>query len=466
MGIVNRVFELDERETTVRREILGGITTFMALSYIIFVQPAMLAEAGTQGNPFPPGGILIATCVGSAFACVLMGFLANYPIALAPAMGHNVFFTYTVCLGMGYSWQQGLTAVFIGGCVFLVLSAFGFRAKIMEIIPDSLKHAIAGGIGLLLTLIGMEYAGLVVDAPGVLVKFGDIHDPYTLLAVFGLAVTLMMMALKVRGAILIGIILTAVVGCLSTALGYDLLDYHQLSSYSDLGGGQTFFALDFRGLFSGGGESGGVAGFLAAGGPVTVILTFLFLDVFDTVGTLVGVSERAGLMEDGKLPGARAALFSDSAGTVVGSVLGTSTITSYVESAAGVQAGARTGLANLVTAACFLGAILFYPFLGIVASEAGGEGSGLYPVIAPALIAVGAMMITSIRDLDWDDPTELIPAFLTLVFMPFTVSITEGIAVGFIAYSGLKLVTGRGEEVHWGLHLVALALLARYVFLM
>lgn len=444
MSAAERFFHLSERDTTVRREALAGLTTFMTLSYIVFVQPAMLSLAG-----MPFGGVFVATCVASAVACLLMGFLANYPIALAPAMGHNVYFVFIVCIVMGYTWQQALAAVFVGGCIFLVLSFFGFRARIMEVIPDSLKRAIAGGIGLLLTLIGLEYAGLVVDAEGVLVRFGDIHNRYTLLAVFGLAVTLVLLAFRVRGAILFGILATAAVGCLATVFGYELIGHPKLESFRNLRPAETWFAMDFRGLMS---RSG-----------LTVIATFLFLDVFDTVGTLVGVSERAGLLVDGKLPKARWALFSDAAGTVVGAAMGTSTITSYVESAAGVQAGGRTGLANVFTAACFLLAMLLYPVLGIVASPAGD--SNLFPVIAPALIVVGAMMLVSIRGLDWDDPTELLPAFLTLAIMAFTVSITEGIAMGFISYSLLKVATGRGREVHWGLHAVSLALLLRYVFL-
>ena len=448
-GFLNAKFDLDGRETTIGREILGGITTFMALSYIIFVQPAMLSNAG-----MPEGGVLVATCVASAVACLLMAFLANYPIALAPAMGHNVYFTFGVCVGLGWSWQQGLSAVFVGGCVFLVLSFFGFRARIMELVPESLKRAIAGGIGLLIALIGMEYAGLVVDAQGVLVKFGDIHNRYTLLALFGLGITILLMARGTRGAILYGIVATTVVGCLATAVtpaDWVLLDYQEIESFESLKPSETILKLDFEGLFT-------------AKGALTVILTFLFLDIFDTVGTLIGVSERANLLEDGKLPRARGALFSDAAGTVLGATMGTSTITSYVESAAGVQAGARTGLASVATAVCFLLAILAYPFLGVVASGM-GEAGNLYPVIAPALIVVGAMMLVSIRGVDWDDTTELIPAFLTMVVMPFAVSITEGIALGFISYSVLKLATGRGREVHWTFHLLSLALLLRYIFL-
>jgi AGZA family xanthine/uracil permease-like MFS transporter len=455
MDFLDRMFDLKERDTTIGREILGGVTTFMALSYIIFVQPTILAAAG-----MPPGGVFLATCVASAVACIYMALLANYPIALAPAMGHNAFFAFIVCgpvadKGFGLEWPAALAAVFIGGLIFSVLSFFGFRARIMELIPESLKHAIAGGIGLLIALIGMEYAGLVIGSESTLVQFGHIHNKYTLLALFGLSVTITLLAWNVRGAILWGIAMSTAAGCLSTLVApgdWVLLDYHNIGSYRMLASTETILNLDFGGLFT-------------ANGALTVVLTFLFLDVFDTVGTLTGVSERAGLMEDGQLPEARWALFSDSAGTIIGSVLGTSTITSYVESAAGIQAGARTGLANIATAACFVLAILAAPFLGVVASEVGKEGSNLYPVIAPALIVVGAMMLVSVRKLDWDDTTELIPAFLTLVIMPFAVSITEGIALGFIAYSGLKLVTGRGKEVHWGFHLVSFVLLLRYMFL-
>jgi len=450
MEWLEKTFKLKENQTNVRTEVLAGATTFMTLSYIIFVQPAIMGAAGTAENPLPGGGILFATCVASAIACLLMAFLANYPIALAPAMGHNAFFAFVVCKTMGYSWQQALAAVFVAGAIFMILSFFGVRAAIMEFIPAGLKRAIAGGIGLLITLIGLEYAGIVVDSPATLVTFGDIKSRYTLLALLGLGVTVVLLALDVKGAILFGIIATAVVGCLMSALGLPTLKL-EVQKFTSLDPKSTMFALDFKGILTGSG--------------LVVILTFLFLDVFDTIGTLVGVSERAGLLDErGRLPRARWALFSDAAGTVVGSLLGTSTITSYIESAAGVQAGGRTGLANVTTAVLFLLALLLYPFLGIV-SSAVGPGANLYPVIAPALIVVGAMMLKSLAGLNWEDPTELLPAFLTLVIMPLTVSITEGIAFGFISYSVLKLVTGRGREVHWGFHLVSIALLLRYVFL-
>jgi len=451
MAWIEDTFKVSERGSTVGREILGGVTTFMALSYIIFVQPAMMHEAG-----IPVAGAFIATCVASALACILMAFTANYPIALAPAMGHNAYFTYFVVLTLGFTWQQGLTAVFIGGCVFVGLSFLGFRAKVMEFIPDSLKRAIAGGIGLLITLIGLEYAGVIVGSPATGVMFGTVQRPGTLLALFGLLLMVVLIARGVRGAVLYGIVGTTVLGVVLTAAGVPVLDL-KLKSFESLDPRGSLFALDFGGL-------------LSAKGALTVILTFLFLDVFDTVGTLIGVSERAGLLdEQGRLPRARWALFSDASGTVVGALMGTSTVTSYVESAAGVQAGARTGLANLGTAALFLLSIVLYPLFGIVASchvyDEAGFHMAQYPVLAPALIVVGSMMLKSLARLKWDDPTEFLPAFLTVAVMPLAVSITEGIAFGFISYSVLKLVTGRAREVHWGFHLMSLILVCRYVFL-
>lgn len=457
MGSLDSTFKISERGSTVGREILGGITTFMALSYIIFVQPSMMSRAGV-----PIEGAFIATCVASAIACVLMGLLANYPIALAPAMGHNAYFAFVVVMGLGFSWQQGLTAVFIGGCVFVLLSFVGFRAKLMEFIPDSLKRAIAGGIGLLITLIGLEYAGIVVGSGATGTKFGNILSPVTLLALFGLALTLILMALEVRGSVLWGIVGTTALGLLLTLRGVTVgsggapLLNLQLTGYETLSPRGSMFALDFAGLFS-------------KEGFVAVVLTFLFLDVFDTVGTLIGVSERAGLLDaQGRLPKARWALFSDASGTVIGALMGTSTITSYVESAAGVQAGARTGLANLATAAMFLLSILLYPLLAIVATchtyTKDGFFISQYPVLAPALIVVGSMMLKSLAKLEWDDATEFLPAFLTVIVMPLAVSITEGIAFGFISYSLLKLVTGRVRDVHWGFHVISLVLVLRYVF--
>ncbi len=452
MAGIDEYFGISQRGSTLAREVAGGVTTFMALSYIIFVQPAMMSEAGV-----PFGGAFVATCVASALACVLMGWLANYPIALAPAMGHNAFFTYIVVKQLGFSWQSALAAVFIGGYVFVILSFFGFRARIMELIPDALKRGIAGGIGLLITLIGLEYAGIIVGSTATGVTFArDLTQPVPLLAVAGLVLTLILIARGVRGAVLLGIAGTTLFGLVLTLAGIPVLNL-ELKDYGTLDFGESLYALDLHGLFT-------TRGFLA------VILTFLFLDIFDTVGTLVGVGERAGLLdEQGRLPRARWALFSDACGTVVGSIFGTSTITSYVESAAGVQAGARTGAANLVTGALFLLSIALYPLLGVVASshvyDAGSFHIQQYPVLAPALIVVGAMMLQGIARLEWEDATEFLPAFLTVVVIPLAVSITDGIAFGFIAYSLLKLITGRGREVHWGFHLISFVLVLRYIFL-
>jgi AGZA family xanthine/uracil permease-like MFS transporter len=450
MDSLERVFKVGERHSTVGREVLGGVTTFMALSYIIFVQPAMMADAG-----IPRSGAFVATCVASAIACVLMGLLANYPIALAPAMGHNVYFAYVVVGVLGFTWQQGLTAVFVGGCVFVLLSFVGFRARLMEIIPDSLKRGIAAGIGLLITFIGLQYSGLVVGSTATGIRFGHIHSPTTLLALFGLALTLLLIALNVRGAVLWGIVGTTLAGLAATRAGIPVLKLGG-AEHEAIAPASTLFKLDFGGLF-------------AAKGWLAVVLTFLFLDVFDTVGTLVGVSERAGLLdESGRLPRARWALFSDAAGTVAGAVMGTSTITSYIESAAGVQAGARTGLANIVTAVLFLLSLLAYPLLAVVATcntyTEDGFRISQYPVLAPALIVVGSMMLKSLARLNWDEATEFLPAFLTAVIMPLTISITEGISFGFISYSLLKLLTGRGRDVHWAFHAVSAVLVLRYIF--
>lgn len=466
MGALDRAFRLKERGTDVQTELLAGATTFMTLSYIIFVQPVVMSETGMDA-----GAVMVATCVASAIACVVMALTTNYPIALAPAMGHNFFFSLVVCKLLGFTWQEALAAVFISGSIFVALGFFGFRARIMDVIPDNLKHAIAGGIGLLIALVGLEYAGIVVGTAGTWVGLGQLKNPYTMLALFGLGVTLALYALRLKGAILLGIVLTAAAG-----LATGLLDWHGVQHYKTLDASKTLFKMDFAGLFTHGIPEGQpvTAGAVLANlrTPLSVILVFLFLDVFDTVGTLIGVSERAGLLVDGRLPKARWALFSDAVGTVVGACMGTSTITSYVESAAGVQAGGRTGLTSLTTALLLVAALLAYPFLGVISSAhlavlpaLPTYKATLYPVIAPSLILIGAMMLQGLKSIRWDDPTEYVPAFMTLIIMPLTVNITEGIAFGFITYSLLKLVTGRLRDSHWGIHVLSVILLLRYVFL-
>ncbi|HXV79478.1 MAG TPA: NCS2 family permease [Candidatus Binatia bacterium] len=434
-------FRLRETGTSVGTEIRAGATTFMTMSYIISVQPTVLASAGMDF-----GAVMMATCLSSALATFLMGLLANYPIALAPAMGHNFFFAFTVCLAMQIPWQAALGAVFISGTLFLFLSFFGLRESIINALPATLKSAIAAGIGLLIGLVGFEWAGIVVDAPGTLVGLGDLRSPPTVMALFGTILIAVLMVLKVRGAILLGIMATALIG-----IPLGLVKYQGIIG-APPSISPTLLQLDI--------------GAALKLGLLNVIFIFFFLDLFDTVGTLVGVSQQGGFMKDGKLPRARPALLSDSFGTVSGALLGTSTVTSYIESSAGIAEGGRSGLANMVTGILFLASILFFPIAEMLGGGyAVSKDLVLYPVIAPALIIVGSMMLKTVRDIPWDDPTEAIPAFLTLMVMPMTFSITEGIAFGFISFALLKLVRGQGREVHWLLYLFAGLFVIRYLFM-
>lgn len=441
--LLEKVFKLKKNNTTISIELIAGATTFVTMCYIIFVQPIILKDALGPGEDVDAfmAGVFAATCIASAIAIFLMAFLANYPIALAPAMGHNVFFAITVCgTGAGafkFGWNAALGAVFISGCIFLVLSFFGFRERLLNAIPRSIKNAIAVGIGLLIALVGLEYAGLVVPISGPKLPYlelGPIGSPAVLLALIGLALMSVLIALKVRGAILIATLATAVIGALP---GFRIVTYSGIADLPHMS--YTIFKLDIPGVFTAG---TGVAA------VVIVIFVFFFLDLFDTVGTLVGIGERAGFMkEDGTLPRAKQALFSDAAGTVVGATLGTSTVTSYIESAAGVASGGRTGLANIATGLLFLVALFFSPIVKMVsASVMLSPGVFAYPVIAPALIIVGSMMMKSVLKIDWDDPTEYIPAFITIIIMPVTFNIALGIGFGFISYTLLKLVTKRLKD--------------------
>lgn len=432
-------FKLRENNTTIQREITAGVTTFMTMSYIIFVQPAVLSVVGMDF-----GAVMVATCLSSAIATFLMGVLANYPIALAPAMGHNFFFAFTVVLAMGIPWQTALGAVFISGSIFIATSSFGLRETIVNSVPDSLKHGIAIGIGLLIALVGLEWAGIVVDAPGTFVGLGNLKAPPTLLSIFGLSVIATLMVLKVRGAILWGIGASVLAG-----LPFGLVKYYGVASLPP-SISPTFLKLDILGAIN--------------LGLISVIFVFFFLDLFDTVGTLIGVGEQGGFIKDGHLPRARQALFSDAVGTVFGALLGTSTLTSYIESAAGVSEGGRTGLANMITGLLFIVALFFYPLVQMIGGGYKmGEDHYLYPTIAPALIIVGSMMFSGAKRIRWEDPTESIPAFLTLITMPVTFSITEGIAFGFISYALLKLVSGRWREVPVVVNIFAVLFVTRYL---
>jgi AGZA family xanthine/uracil permease-like MFS transporter len=430
---IARYFQLEAYGTTFQREVLGGITTFLAMSYIIFVQPGVLSQAGMDFR-----AVLSATCLAAAISTFLMGLLANYPVALAPGMGENFFFVYTLCgvvpLGFGLTWREALAAVLLAGIFFVAITLSGLRAKIVNSIPSSLKCGIAAGIGLFITFIGLQYGGLVVNSPGTLVRLGDFRHPVTLVTVLGVLVTLILLAFRVRGAILVGIVVSTLIAGVAGLVHYQGFFSAQLHL------SPTFWQFDLRGLFG-----------VTPARLGSAIFVLFYLALFDTVGTLVGVGKQAGLIREGKLPRVDRALFADAVGTTVGAGLGTSTITCYIESAAGVSDGARTGLASMVTGGLLLASMFFSPLAsmiggGVNVAPPGQDPLFRYPTLAPALIVVGSMMLKIVRELEWDDPTEYLPAFLILVGIPLTFSIADGIAFGLISYSVAKLATGRWRE--------------------
>ncbi|MHC4197371.1 MAG: NCS2 family permease [Planctomycetota bacterium] len=446
---MQRVFPLKESNTTVVTEVIAGVTTFLSLSYIIFVQPTVLSTCGMDF-----GAVMTATCIASAVATIVMGVLARYPIALAPAMGHNFYFAFIVAApvaagGLGFSWQTALGANLIAGGIFVIFSATGirFRERILEITPPCLKHSIAVGIGLLIALVGFQYGGVIVPNSGTIVGMGNPHSPEVWTTLFGVLLMGSLIVWRVKGAILIG--MAATVG-MSIPLG--LVEFHGIVSLPP-SPAPTFAQFNFQEMFKD----------LEI---ITVVFVLFFMDVFDTVGTLIGVAEYGGFMKGEKLPRANWALLSDAIGTVVGATLGTTTVTCYIESTAGIQAGGRTGLANMVTAFLMLISLFLFPLVQTVGGGYQVDGERyLYPVIAPALIIVGSMMLGSTKKIDWDQPSEAIPAFLTMSIIPYSMSITEGLAFGFVSYSILKTVRGKGHKVHWAVHLVSAAFVARYVLL-
>ena len=440
ISVLERRFHLSAHGTTVGTEALAGLTTFLTMGYIVFVQPAVLSAAGMDF-----GAVMVATCLSTAIATALMAVLANYPIAVAPAMGHNFFFAYSVVVGLKVPWQVALGAVAIAGVVFVLTAGIGLRERVITAIPPSLKHAIAAGIGLLIAMVGLQWAGLVVAAPGTLVTLGNLHSRPVAVALVGLLVTAALMARGVTGALLWGILASAAVGF---PLG--VVQYRGIFS-APPSLAPTFLQLD-------------IAGALAPA-MIPVVAVFFVLALFDSIGTLVAVGHQAGLMRGGSLPRAREALLADAAGTVAGAALGTSTVTAYIESGTGVAAGGRTGLTALVTAVLFLAALFVSPLVRMIGGGYSEGGTTLYPVVASPLILVGAMVIGTVREIDWTDPTEGIPAFLTIIVMPLAVSITEGVAFGVVAYAALKIATGRARQVHPLLHAFALLFILRYLFL-
>ena len=513
---IDRMFGITESGSTLSREIIGGFTTFATMSYIIFVQPTVLSAAG-----MPFGSVLLATCFSACFASVLMGILAHYPVALAPGMGENFLFAFTVCGavtmgGMGFSWQAGLAIVLISGAIFVFISLFAVRTTLLNALPACLKNSIGPAIGMFIAFIGLQWGGIIAPSPATMVSLGNLHRAAPAITLLGVAVIAVLLSRKIPGGILIGIMVTYIAGLLAGVLRSETFSQITRNQWlfclfigaSALGAGvtilrrrsaspwtvsllcafliwvgtlsvftpfrivglpreisfETFFNLDFGEL----GRQWHKA--------LTAIALFFFLDLFDTVGTLVGVASHAGLLQrDGTLPRAGRAFFADAAGTCAGALFGTSTVTSYIESVSGVAAGARTGLAPVVTGLCFVGAVLLSPAVEIVGQDYGPVFYGsdpfaphvaMYPAVAPALIVVGLLMMRALKNIDWDDITEALPAFFTVAIMVFGYGITEGVALGCISFSVIKTLAGRYRDVHPFMYGVAAILIFRYVFLM
>jgi AGZA family xanthine/uracil permease-like MFS transporter len=430
MALLERVFHLRENQTTPRRELLAGLTTFTTMAYVVVVNPRILSEAG-----MPVEGVLFATCISAAVSTLIMGLWANYPIALAPGMSLNAYFTYTIVLGRGVPWQTALGVVFLSGLLFLVLTLTSVREHIVNGIPDCLKHGTAAGIGLFIAFVGLRNAKLIVANAATFVGLGKVSDPQVILAAAGIVLIAILMARKVGGAILAGIIVITLAGI---PLGLSHWPAH-FFSWPDPSG--TLFKLDLRGA--------------AKIGLGELIFVFFFVDLFDNVGTLVGVCEQGGFLRDGKLPRASRALLADAIGTLFGAVSGTSTVTSYIESAAGVAAGARTGLGNVVIAGLFFAAMFCAPLVAAIPSYA----------TAPALVFVGALMCGAVARVNWDDFTEAVPAFLTLVATPLTFSIATGLSMGLLLYTFMKVGTGRYREISPLIWILSVLFLLRYAFL-
>lgn len=428
--MLQRLFALQARDTTVKREVVAGATTFMAMSYVLFVNPAMLAQTGMD-----QGAVFVATCLAAALGCLLMGLLANLPVALAPGMGLNAFFTYVIVLEQGHSWQTALACVFFSGCLFLLLSLFKVREWIINSIPLPLKMGIAAGIGMFLALIALKTANIIVASPATLVTLGDLHSPQVLLALLGFFI---IFALAHRGwhaAVLISILLVTLSGWYLGDTAFNGVVAMPPSLMP------TFMQLDFAAALQ-----------LSM---LPVILSLLFLDLFDTSGTLVAVSHKAGLMRpDGSVPELSKALIADSTATIAGAVLGTSTTTSYVESTSGVAAGGRTGLMAVVSGLLFLAALWFSPLAAMVPVYA----------TAGALLYVATLMLSSLQHVQWDDVIEAVPVSVVLIMMPLTFSISDGIGMGFISYAVLCLVTGKLHRTTVSVWLLALVFLAKFIW--
>jgi AGZA family xanthine/uracil permease-like MFS transporter len=428
---LERHFGFAAHETTWRTEILAGLTTFITMAYIIFVNPAILSQTG-----MPLAAVTTSTCLCAAIGSILMGALANYPLALAPGMGLNAYFTYTVVKGMGVPWQTALGAVFLSGVIFLVLTFGGIRQKLLAAVPHQLHAAVAGGIGLFIAFIGLRNAGIIVPSAATTVTLGNLHAHDTQLAIFGIVLIAVLQAYKVKASMLIGVLTTLAAGILLHQVKYTPSTFNPMAIRA------TLFHLDIRGALK--------------MNALEIIFVFLFVDLFDNIGTLVAVTERAGLIaDDHTIPRLDKIFFADATSTVIGSLAGTSTVTSYIESSAGVAAGGRTGVTAIVTGLLFLVAIFVAPVVGAIPDFA----------TAPALILVGALMLGGAARIDWNEPRVAIPAFLTLITIPLTYSIATGLSFGLISYAVLELATGRGRRQHWMLYLLAVLFLLRFIYI-
>ncbi len=437
MSALERFFQLPQHGTTVRIEILAGVTTFLTMAYIVVVNPAILGNAG-----MPVAAVAAATCLAAGLGSIFMGLLSNYPLAVAPGMGLNAYFTYTVVKGMGVPWETALGCVFISGVVFLILTVVGLRQLIVDAIPRSLFSAVAGGVGLFIAFIGLQDAGIVVADPATKVALGSLTSPTALLCLCGLILIGALQAWKVRGAMLIGILIISVAGWFLGLVTFTPAAY----SLTDLSA--TAFKLDVMAPFN---LNGGMGGAL-----LEIIFVFLFVDLFDNVGTLVAVTKRAGLVApDGSIPRLNRILLADSAATMIGALAGTSTVTSYIESAAGVSVGGRTGLTSVVVGILFLFTLFFAPLVQAIPSAA----------TAPALILVGCLMMGGMGDIEWSNPLIGLPAFLTLITIPLTYSIANGLAFGITSHVALQLLSGKARKQDWLLYVLAALFVLRFAYL-
>jgi len=429
--MLEKLFHLNKLNTSVKTEVLAGVTTFLTMSYIIFVNPALLSKTGMDAS-----AVFVATCLASAIGSMAMGLIANYPLALAPGMGINAFFTFGIVMGMGLSWQQGLGAVFISGIFFFSLSVTKVRETLINSIPRTLKMGIAGGIGFFLAIIGLKTSGIVVDNPATLVGLGNLKDPKVLLAVFGILLTAGLYVRNITGSVIISILIVTIIS-IATGLSEFNGVFAMPPSIAP-----TFMQLEIPDLFS--------------ASTLALVVSLLLLDLFDTSGTLIAATERAGLVDkNGKLPRLKQTLLADSTSTMIGSVLGTSTVTTYMESMSGVSVGGRTGLTSVVVGVCFLLALFLSPLAGTIPAYA----------TAPALVFVACLMAPSFKDINWDDITDYAPSVITAIIMPLTFSVVDGIGFGFISYTVIKLIAGRHKEVSLAMYILTTIFLMKYAFL-